>query len=253
MKLAGGDARPRTGPAFRDAWLHRFIDALQKPVLEVPDREVAELVDDARRTVALVPDCTRLPERLQAQSLLSSWLVAVAIRFWTIDKSAVGEILFALAQASIGDNGFRETLEAQLTRFASILRIPAGSAHPKAVRIQGAKVRRVLAAIETRYAEPRLQLTLLARESHVTPTHLSRRLNAETGRRFSEHLNDRRIRAAHELVVTSDLSIKEVAAAVGYQQPTNLCREYRKRLGTTPDVARKRRASERLDATFVTG
>lgn len=106
-------------------------------------------------------------------------------------------------------------------------------------------VRSVLTAIEIRYAEPDLTLANLAKQTKVSLGHLSRLLNQHTGRRFSDHLHDRRIRAAHELLTAADLSVKEVAAAVGYNSVTQLDRHYKRLFDATPVSARGAALSRR--------
>ena len=50
--------------------------------------------------------------------------------------------------------------------------------------------------------------------------------------------HDLRMARAHDLLVTSSLSVKEVAHALGYEHSNDLSRAYRRRFGVSPTTAR---------------
>jgi AraC family transcriptional regulator len=100
------------------------------------------------------------------------------------------------------------------------------------------QIDRVLSAIHSRYHEPDLCLSHLARLANVSPWHLSRVIKETTGRGFIQHLHCHRIAAAHDLIAQSKLSVKEIAAAVGYKSVTQLDRHFRRAYGITPSARR---------------
>jgi AraC family transcriptional regulator len=102
------------------------------------------------------------------------------------------------------------------------------------------QIDRVLTAIESRYTDPDLRLVHLAEVANVSVYHLSRMIKETTGSGFVQHVHARRTAAAHHLIAHSTLTVKEVAAAVGYNSATQLCRHFRRVYGITPSRQRSR-------------
>jgi len=71
--------------------------------------------------------------------------------------------------------------------------------------------------IEKNYADPDLSLGKVAGAIHISPNYLSTLFKEKIGLNFSEYLADVRIRQAGKLLVTTDLSVTEIASRVGYQ------------------------------------
>lgn len=88
--------------------------------------------------------------------------------------------------------------------------------------------------IDTHYHDPHLTLGAVAAHVGTSRFHLARTLTAETGHGFRVHLNRARVRASERLLRETTLSVKEVAAAVGYNDTTQLCRHFRQFRGTSP-------------------
>jgi AraC-like DNA-binding protein len=61
----------------------------------------------------------------------------------------------------------------------------------------------------------------------VPAWHLSRLLKAATGRTFGQLRNAVRVERARVALLTTELSVKEIAAGVGYTHPTDLTRQFR--------------------------
>ncbi|HET7617327.1 MAG TPA: AraC family transcriptional regulator [Vicinamibacterales bacterium] len=83
-------------------------------------------------------------------------------------------------------------------------------------------------------AEPSADLRALATALGVSRWHLSRVISRETGHGFAEHLHGLRVLEAAHLLATTRLSVKEVAAAVGYPRTGELDRHFGRRLRMTP-------------------
>jgi len=97
-----------------------------------------------------------------------------------------------------------------------------------------ARIRGALQFIDTHYTEPRLTLGAVAAHVGMSRFHLARTLTTQTGHGFRAHLHHARIRAAERLLRGTMLSVKEVAATVGYNDTTQLCRHFRQFRGTSP-------------------
>ena len=110
-------------------------------------------------------------------------------------------------------------------------------------------VHRVLGVIEARYREATLSLRTVSAEVQLSISHLSRLLNRDLGCSFRAHLNQLRVSHAQRLLLTSTLSIKEVAATVGYRNTSQLDRHLREVCGTTPASYRRNALSSIGDNT----
>lgn len=96
------------------------------------------------------------------------------------------------------------------------------------------RVSRMIRAIETQYADPRLDARTVARAAHVSAWHAARLLRQQTGFSFLAHLHGRRCSVARQLLMETTLSVKEISTAVGYLHPSQLSRHFRSSSGMTP-------------------
>jgi transcriptional regulator GlxA family with amidase domain len=99
------------------------------------------------------------------------------------------------------------------------------------------RLKRVLACIETRLAEP-IQVCELADEVHMSPFHFTRMFKLATGHSPHKYITLQRIERAKELLATSELPIAAIAAAVGYQTQAHFTGVFSRHAGTTPKVFR---------------
>jgi len=97
---------------------------------------------------------------------------------------------------------------------------------------------RTLSIIEDRYADAQLTLGMVNANSGVSLWHAARMLKHQTGLGFRAHLHRTRIAAACRLLHQSTLSVKEIAAAVGYGSSSQFGRQFRRLCGTTPRLFR---------------
>ncbi len=95
-------------------------------------------------------------------------------------------------------------------------------------------VEAAVAFIEQRFAEPGLRLAHVAAHVRLSRSHLDRLLKKHLGISFLGYLRRVRIRRAAELLEKSELSIKEIAAAVGYDFVSTFDRNFRHAHGRCP-------------------
>ncbi|WP_409345243.1 helix-turn-helix domain-containing protein [Paenibacillus sp. MBLB4367] len=98
----------------------------------------------------------------------------------------------------------------------------------------------VMETLNTRYGED-ISLDATAEALNLTSAYLSVYIKEKTGRNFSDHLNDIRIRKAVELLTGSNLNIQEIGSTVGYRNITSFNRMFKKSTGYSPGEYRKRR------------
>ena len=99
-----------------------------------------------------------------------------------------------------------------------------------------ATVLSVLSKIET---QVRVNLSEIAEELQLDVTTLSRLVQRYTGCTFTELLHTARFNRAVEMLRETDLSIADIAAAIGYENAAFFYRRFSQRYGCTPAEYRK--------------
>ena len=94
--------------------------------------------------------------------------------------------------------------------------------------------------IAEHYHEP-LQLAEVAKTLYLSTAYFSRLFKEKTGETFSDYLAGCRIERARQLLSTTDLSIAEVSAAIGYQEANSFSRLFKTRTGQSPSDYRAAR------------
>src|SRR3954463_15310622 len=99
------------------------------------------------------------------------------------------------------------------------------------------RIRFVLALMERHRATP-LSIDELARAVNLSPAHLRRLFQRELGCSPARMCRELRLDHARHLLQTSFLTVKEVMAATGWNDPSHFCREFKRRHGRTPRAMR---------------
>ena len=84
-----------------------------------------------------------------------------------------------------------------------------------------------------------IKLEELASEINISRYHLCRIYREKTGVNFTNTLADIRILKSKELIVQSDMAIKDVAMSVGYTDVSYFSRLFKKVTGISPNDYRK--------------
>lgn len=88
-------------------------------------------------------------------------------------------------------------------------------------------VANVCGAVNQRFAE-NISLSALAAEFFVSTSYLSRSFSRVTGTPFTEYLNAVRVKEAQKLLLSTDMSVAEIAEAVGYSGTTHFDRMFKR-------------------------
>ena len=136
----------------------------------------------------------------------------------------------------------------QTTRnLAWIEATPSDWTHPQVVH--------AVRAIDDRYSDTELNVRSLARELGMSTEHLCRVLKRQTGGTFVTLLRQARVRAACRLLESTTLSMKEIAARVGFSSASRFARDFKKLCGVSPSEYRldalQRGAKDRTVGTTV--
>ena len=97
---------------------------------------------------------------------------------------------------------------------------------------------RAAAYLEAHFPE-QISLTDMAGELHISPFYLSHVFRQTMGVTFSEYLTGVRIKEAKRLLTTTNLTVGEIAARVGYREANYFGRVFKKTTGRTPVAWRK--------------
>lgn len=137
------------------------------------------------------------------------------------------------AEQEQGSAGHAEVVAANLTiTLIELARLASPST--AALRLQGEPVlARVFEVVDERYAG-RLSTSDVARAVGLTPGYLTTLVRERTGRTVLDWITERRMAAARQLLLTTDLSAEQVARRVGYDDPTYFSRRFRASHGQAP-------------------
>jgi AraC-like DNA-binding protein len=113
------------------------------------------------------------------------------------------------------------------------------AAIPAAPETSDPRIDRALRYVREQFRRADLTLSDVARHVGLTRPYLGRMLSQCTGRGLPDHLHELRIRESRRLLVVTTLNVKEIAAAVGYRDAAQFCRQFKRACKTSPAVFRR--------------
>lgn len=96
----------------------------------------------------------------------------------------------------------------------------------------------ILGYINNHYFEP-LTLETVSEKYYLSTCYFSRTFKEATGFHFVEYLNNVRVKEAKKLLLGSDLTINEIAAATGFHSNTHFGRVFKQITGSSPSAYKK--------------
>jgi transcriptional regulator GlxA family with amidase domain len=84
-----------------------------------------------------------------------------------------------------------------------------------------------------------IDLVALAAVAGLSMHHFARQFKQSTGVTPHHYLTGKRLERAQEMLCQTDLSLAEIACAVGFSDQSHLARHFRHMLGTTPREFRR--------------
>jgi AraC-like DNA-binding protein len=100
-----------------------------------------------------------------------------------------------------------------------------------AAQVRERRLRQVMEMIE---CDPSHSIRDLAVKVALSPAHVQRLFKQQTGLQLGSLLAERRLQKAVELLTLSNLSIKEIAHAVGYSHHSSFVRAFQRRFAQSP-------------------
>lgn len=120
----------------------------------------------------------------------------------------------------------------------ALLKLPM-SKEPQNTEDYNHVVTKIRDAIEHDYANPDLSLEYLCALHHYHTKYISRRFSEIMGVSFSDYMASCRIRHACALLDESTMSIRDIAAAVGYRDALYFSKVFKKMMHTSPSEYRE--------------
>ncbi len=98
---------------------------------------------------------------------------------------------------------------------------------------------RVVTVVSIIARQPQTRLPILAASVNLSLARLRRLFKAETSCTLCKYVKQRRLARGQELLQTTDLSVKQVSAAVGFTDADYFAREFRRTFSIRPTVYRE--------------
>jgi AraC-like DNA-binding protein len=212
--------------------LYRLISAGEWLSLRPP----AEMLQELRGLVASLPHVGSLADQLLIRALVVHALARVGLALQFELYPRLIQAYLVLAATPWSTDGWVLAFAQVAERFELALRdtndLGSGASSLEV------RVSKALRLINGHYANPQLSVQLVADQSGLSASHLTYAIKLQTGEGFVVHLRRRRVEAARHLLEKSVLSIKQIAAAVGYGSTRHFERDFKRVYGTTPKGVR---------------
>ncbi len=104
----------------------------------------------------------------------------------------------------------------------------------------------ILEYIEEHFSE-NVEVNQLARQYYTTASHIARTFKKNMGVGVISYLHSVRIKKAVEMLTETDMGIKEIAIACGYENLNNFYKYFKRIMGNTPAAYRDKDDGEKLN------
>jgi AraC-like DNA-binding protein len=146
------------------------------------------------------------------------------------------------ASLSVNENRLRqarmhELLARWVSRLAEVL--VETQDEPFSARIEHPRLARAIRWLNDSPANHTFTETQVAQYAGLSVSHFKRLLKEEMKRSFLDLMLERKLSACEDLLLRSNLPIKNVALDLGFKEPSNFVRWFRKNTGNTPARYRK--------------
>ena len=106
---------------------------------------------------------------------------------------------------------------------------------------------RAIRIINEKFADPDLSLVSVSTEISVSPNYLSALLKKDTGETFKELLTKKRIETAKELLMDTNMKVREISEKCGYNDQHYFSYCFKKYTGVSPNSCRRTYEDGRQD------
>ena len=154
--------------------------------------------------------------------------------FSPAEPAEIAQLLDSLLSACAEDVRLSEAQCSQLIhRLLCLLLLDENE-----TRAEGDRIAQAIRYMNRNLFEP-ISVQDVAAEVSLSPSHFSRQFKARTGYSPYEYIVLRRIDKAKYMLSSTELSVKEIAYATGYNSEENFIHSFRKNVGIAPGLFRK--------------
>ena len=132
----------------------------------------------------------------------------------------------------------RNLLESRRNYRNRILQQVDATGGIEAVPFEDRFMERIVKQVGEQMSDPDFRVESLSTAMNMAERTLQRKLKAMTNQTPQELIRSMRLNRARDLLENSNLSVSEVAFQVGYQEPTNFSRSFKKQFGFSPSQLR---------------
>ena len=136
-----------------------------------------------------------------------------------------------------------EELKRLLQRLEATLLAREQQMIPRRESDAAALAERVRLYLQENYNQP-VDFSSLADSLAVSAPYLSKLFHEQEGKSPSRYLTDLRMRKAQKLLMDTQLTVREIAVRVGYQDPFHFSRNFKNAMGISPVQFREERAGK---------
>ena len=187
----------------------------------------------------------RMASRLDAAAAKTSRTLYLPDRMRLMDAAGIAEE-FSLTKKEQRRNNAGSALAAE-ARFLMLLQVISGQVLKRCGRFAGdtqlnrtqKHVTRALEFIDGRL-DRLIALNEVSDHLRINPEYLARIFKTQTGQSVGQYILRRKMEQARERLLSTRLSVKEVAASLGYRDPLYFSRVFRKTEGRSPADYRSR-------------
>lgn len=111
-------------------------------------------------------------------------------------------------------------------------------AETNAYKREDSFIRKVNLLIEEQLADPEFSIDKLARDLGMSRSQLFRKIKALTGKSIMLFVRSYRLGRARQLLISTDLSVSEIAYEVGFKTPSHFSASFLEEFGTQPGTIR---------------
>jgi AraC-like DNA-binding protein len=216
----------------------RFLKKCEPLICSGGDRTNDSFLRDCCELVEQIPSVSDPIMQWQLSGVLIRLLCEVAFRIGILPRDGS---LFMLATSSAYDDVSRAFFRifCALTETKSLGQSQVVHSRVSSDRDGGPKAMSALKYILENSAHSDMRLFDVARHVRLSRGHIDRLLVRYTGAGFTKHLRDARLTHARTLLLNTEMSVKEIAFAVGYKYANELNRHFRMVFGSTPTSWRR--------------
>jgi len=132
----------------------------------------------------------------------------------------------------------RNLLESRRNYRNRILQQVDATGGIEAVPFEDRFMERIVKQVGEQMSDPDFRVESLSTAMNMAERTLQRKLKAMTNQTPQELIRSMRLNRARDLLENSNLSVSEVAFQVGYLEPTNFSRSFKKQFGFSPSQLR---------------